>query len=220
MEDVKTAIVRLLMSYPEGLNFNKIFEKLKDRKVLGSFSVLSRAMKELGKSKIVSCREVKKPRYKIPMRIYTLAQQARTIFEKYDAKDLKHYLDETISQLKEVEEEPELEEFFINLLEELNINRASDAAFLTLLLRSASRLAFVYDQIIEEKGDPKGSWRLILNDLLRSERRYMEGVAQRMISGNIRSYEEQRGRRVIETLSRLHEMLMALGIWLASKGRA
>jgi len=210
MEDVKTAIIKLLRDNPEGLNFNKIFRVLKKEKVLGSFSVLDRAMKDLRKSKVVILyREVKKPRFKIPMKIYGLTPETQSIFEKYQAE----------SSLEAVtpEEAPRLEKLSMDLFKELKIEKPSEAALLTVLLRYARQLAVVYEQILEENGDPKGFWRLLLNDLLRSQRNYMETRAAWVRSGKILKMERQELASAKKAIWQLIKMLTIHGGSLKAK---
>jgi hypothetical protein len=210
LEDVKTAIMQLLREDPDGINFNEIFRRLKDQKALGSFSVLDRAMKDLRKSKVVFYREVKKPRYKIPMRIYALAPKTQSILEKYQA--------ESSVEAVTPEKATRLEELSMDLFEELKIENPSEAAFLTLLLRYARQLTFVYEQILEENGDPKGFWRLLLNDLLRSQRNYMKTRAEWARSRKILKTERQKlANHTKEVIWRLITMLTVHGISLKAK---
>lgn len=211
LEDVKTAIVQLLENNPEGLNFNKIFKKLKEQEVLGSFSVLDRAMKNLKKSEVIILRrEVKKPRYKIPMKIYALAQKTKSVFKKYEA--------EPSLDAKTLEEAQRLEKLSMDLFKELKIEKPSEAAFLTVFLRYARQLAFVYEQIAEENGDEKGLWRLLLNDLLRSLRNYMETRAEWTRSGKILKRERKEVvSRAKEVIWRLTVMLTVYGVGLQAK---
>jgi len=210
LEDVKTAVVELLRDNSDGLNFNEIFRRLKDQKILGSFSVLDRAVKDLRRSKIIFYREVKKPRYKIPMRIYALAPKAQSVLEKYQAEPSL----ETIPP----EEGRGLEELSMELFKELKIENPSEAAFFTVLLRYARKLAFVYEQILEENGDPNGFWRLLLNELLRSQRNYMETRADWSRSRKILKTER---RKLIsctkEAIWRLIKMLTVYGVSLKAK---
>lgn len=73
-EEVKTAVVRLLQERSEGLSFNQIFKELKSEKVLGSFSVLSRAMKDLFKAGVVKYEDAQASVYRIPRRVYRLTE--------------------------------------------------------------------------------------------------------------------------------------------------
>ena len=210
LEDVKTAVVELLRDNSDGLNFNEVFRRLKDQKILGSFSVLDRAMKDLRKSKVIFYREVKKPRYKIPMRIYALAPKTQSVLEKYQAEP---FLDAIPP-----EEARGLEELSMELFKELKIENPSEAAFLTMLLRYARKLAFVYEQILEENGDPKGFWRLLLNDLLKSQRNYMKTRAEWTRSHKILKAERQElASRAKDVIWRLIIMLTVHGISLKAK---
>lgn len=210
MEDVKVAVVELLRDNSDGLNFNEIFRRLKDQKVLGSFSVLDRAMKDLKKSKVVVLRrEVKKPRYKIPMKIYGLAPKTQGIFEKYRA--------EPSFDAEVLEKAQRFEKLSMDLLKEMKVEKPSEVAFLTLLLRYARQLAFVYEQILEENGDPKGIWRLLLNDLLRSQRNYMETRAEWLRSGKIKRERKEVAGRVKETIWYILKMLTVYGVGLQAK---
>jgi hypothetical protein len=71
-EEVKTAVVRLLQEHPKGLDFNQIFKELKREEVLGSFSVLSRAVKDLRKASIAKYEDTQVRGHKILHRVYKL----------------------------------------------------------------------------------------------------------------------------------------------------
>jgi len=163
IEDVETAIIELLRGHPEGLNFNEIFRRLKERKLLGSFSVLSRAMQDLSESKIVIYRDLAQPRYKIPMRIYTLTPKTQSILENFVLPYSSRDIEVT---------EPVLTDLLAD------IKTPSEAAFLATSLHHALQLVLVYEQMIEENGDPKGLWRLLLKKIFDDERSSMEKMAQ------------------------------------------
>jgi len=172
-EEVKTGVVWLLQEHPEGLNFNEIFRRLNEEKVLGSFSVLSKAMKDLSKSEIVSYRDLEKAGYKIPKRIYTLSQKAQAVLQNFERKRPKTYPDaETADQIRQLKK---LKKLLRNLFA---IKKPSEAATLATFLNHALQLAIVYEQMIDENGDKDGLWRLLLNKIFDGERNSMEKTAQ------------------------------------------
>jgi len=169
-EGVKAAVVWLLKEHPEGLNFNEIFRRLNEEKVLGSFSVLSKAMKDLSKSEFVSYRDLEKGGYKIPKRMYNLTQKAQAVLQNFELKRLKVYPD-----IKKAEQRRQLKKLAIKLFANI---QPSEAALLSSFLHNALQLALVHEQMIEEKGDPEGLWRLLLNKIFDDERNSMEKMAQ------------------------------------------
>jgi len=200
IEDVETATVKLLKNHPEGLNFNEIFRRLKEEKIVGSFSVLSRAMKDLSRSKIVSYKDAEKARYKIPMRLYVLTQKTQSALENY--------------VLERPQPSSDVETIDLSMDLFTNIKKPSEAALLTVLLRYARSLAFVYEQIVEENGDPKGFWRLVLNDLLRGERLYMETRAGWARTRKIQMEKKQELSHVREVIFKWINMLTIYGLSL------
>lgn len=68
---------------------------------------------------------------------------------------------------------------------------------------------------MKENGDPNGLWRLLLNDVLRGERKYWETRAEWARSGKISRLEKERElTRSIKVLSKWREMLTVYGISL------
>ena len=207
LKDVKTAILELLEDNPEGMNFNAIFRKLKDKKVLGSFSVLNRAMKDLRESNVVSYREVEKQRYKIPMKIYTLTPKTLStlkmlLFSGDQFRDIGSLM----------EEEKRLEKISSELLKELNLEKGADAALLFHLLLITQNLAYVHKLIVEKDEN----WRLIFNYVLNYQRNFMELVAENVASEKVQKDEDQEmTNNIIKALSRLNLMLLSRLVKLA-----
>jgi len=206
-EDVQNAIIDLLRTHPEGLNFNEIFRRLKEERILGSFSILSRALKDLSKSRIVSYRDLEKPSYKIPKRIYALTPKTQSGFRNIELEQPRDY-----REIEATEQMRDLEEVSVDFLG--NIKKPSEAAFLSVLLHHARALAYVYEQIIDEDGNPKGLWRLLLSNILRSQRRYMETRAEWARSRKIPMEKKQELDHIREILSRWIKVLTIYGISL------
>lgn len=201
-DEVKTAVVRLLKEHSEGLNFNEIFRRLKEQGVLGSFSVLSKAIKDLSESKIVSYKDLEKPSYKIPKRIYMLTQKTQDVFQQLEFK--RPQPDQHIITTEKAS---------MDLFK--GIKKPSEAVFLSRLLYHAISLTTVYKQIVKENGDPNGLWRLLLNDVLRGERKYWETRAEWARSRKIPPLKEEHElARIIQVLSKWREMLTIYGISL------
>lgn len=216
LEDVKTSIVLLLRDNPEGLNFNEIFRRLKERKVLGSFSILDKAMKDLTRSKVTFYREVNDPRYKLPMRIYALTQHAEQIVKNYETDYTPNFWDS--KTLKEAEY---LEKFAADLLKELSLEKCSDAVLLRSLLIFASNLTYVYDLIVSENGNPDGEWKILFNSVLSDEREFMENIAKKANSHKVwKEGSLELANRMRKALSRLIMMLAVRADRLAGKESA
>jgi DNA-binding HxlR family transcriptional regulator len=82
-KEVKTSIVSILAENSEGLSFNQIFKQLKSEGILGSYSVLSRALKDLHERLIIDY-EDKPTKAKIPRRVYTLTEpKFRELIQTY-----------------------------------------------------------------------------------------------------------------------------------------
>jgi len=160
-DEVKTAVVKLLEKNPEGLNFNKIFEKLKKQKVLGSFSVLSRAMKDLCKAGVVKYEDVKVARYKIPKRVYTLSDpMERMLKQQYIREKEKVPLKDIVL------EETLLQHVFLTHINNL----------------IASYRSLLYE---EKPSDENAKWKFILNLELGYIRAFMNSVAKAVSEGKI-----------------------------------
>jgi len=206
LEDVKTAIVQLLKDNPEGLNFNEIFRRLRkeDPKLLGSFSVLSKAIKDLFEYKIVSYKELEKPKYKIRKRIYTLTPKTQIALKDLQFKPPKP------NQHMETTEQVSMDLF-------KGIKKPSEAALLGALLMHVRELVYVYRQIVEENGDPQGLWRLLLNDVLRGKRKYMETRAEWARSGKGPLKKKQELDHTIKVISKWIQILTIYGISLQAE---
>jgi DNA-binding PadR family transcriptional regulator len=207
-EGVKTAVVWLLQEHPEGLNFNKIFKILNEEKVLGSFSVLSKAMKDLLKSEIVSYRDLEKAGYKIPKRIYTLTQKTRAALQNLEFQRPKLYPD-----IKTAEKRQQLKKIAMKLFADI---RPSEAALLSSFLHNALQLTLVYEQMIHENGDPEGLWRLLLNKVFDGERNSMEKTAQQARDRKIPMDFKQELSRCRALLFRWADLLTVY--FMSSKG--
>jgi len=199
--DVKTAILDLLKGSSDGLNFNEIFRRLKEQEVLGSFSVLSHALEDLYESRILTYKEVKKSKYKIPMKIYSLTEKTRDVFSALDDRNPKS-----------AEYAKTTDEVSADLL--ADIKKPSEAALLSVLLRYARGLTVVYKQIIEERGEPNGLWNLLLHDVTRSEREYMEARASWARSGKAQMRSKQELEEILNIISKWIELLTMYGISL------
>jgi len=162
-DEVKTAIVGLLRENPEGLSFNQIFKRLKNKGVLGSFSVLSRAMKDLRKAGIVKYEEIRALKYKIPKHVYKLTEpMEREIRKSYIEAKIK----ETIPLKKIVLEEELLTHLFLT-----HINN----------------LVSVYRSLLYEENpaDENARWKFILNLEIGYMRTFMNAVAKAVSEGKI-----------------------------------
>jgi hypothetical protein len=183
------------------LNFNEIFRRLKEQKVLGSFSVLSHALGDLYENKILTYKEVEKPKYKIPMKIYSLAEKTRDVFGALDDRGPK--------SAEYAETTDEVSADFLAA-----VRKPSEAALLSVLLRYARSLTVVYKQIIEEKGEPNGLWNLLLYDVTRSEREYMETRASWARSGKAQIRSKQELEEIRNIISKWIKLLTIYGISL------
>jgi len=161
IEDVKTAVVKLLKENPDGLNFNKIFEDLKGQKVLGSYSILSRALKDLCKAYVVEYKEVKVPRYRIPKRVYTLSDPMEKMLKQLYVKEKGKIA------LKEI------------MLVETLLRR--------LFLTHVNNLIAAYRGLLYEENpsDENARWKFILNLELKYIRAFMDSVAKAVSEGKI-----------------------------------
>jgi hypothetical protein len=162
-EEVKTAVVRLLQENPEGLSFNHIFKQLKSKEVLGSFSVLSRAMKDLNRASIAEYRDTQVSGHKIPRRVYKLTDPLwRELKQQYIEVKKR----ETIP-LKQI------------VLEEKLLHHV----FLTLI----NNLMGAYRSLLNEENplDENATWKFILNLELEYVRAFMNSVAKSVSEGKI-----------------------------------
>jgi hypothetical protein len=162
-EEVKTAVVRLLKEHSEGLSFNQIFKQLKGKEVLGSFSVLTRAMKDLCKAGVAEYEVTQVSRYKIPKHVYKLTEpMERELRQLYmEAKEK-----EKVPLKKIVLEETLLSHLFLTHINNLI------AAYRILL----------HD---ENPSDENARWKLILNMELEYMRAFMDAVAKATSEGKI-----------------------------------
>lgn len=159
--EVKTAVVRLLERHSEGLNFNAIFRRLKKQKVLGSFSVLTRAMKDLYRAGVVKYEDVKAARYKIPKRVYMLSEpMERMLKQRYIREKEKVPLKDIVL------EETLLDHIFLTHINNL-------IASYRILLHE------------ENPSDENAKWKFILNLELEYMRAFMGSVAKAVSEGKI-----------------------------------
>lgn len=181
LEDVKTAIIQLLRDNPEGLNFNAIFRRLKKQKMLGSFSVLTRAMKDLREAGVVKYKDVEVPRYKIPKRIYTLSDP------------MEHMLKQ--QYVREKEKVP------------LKDIVSKETLLRHLFLTRMNNLVAVYRDLLHEENpsDENARWKLILNLELEYMRAFMDAVAKGVSEGKIPS--EEAGKVAYEVHKRITRVL-------------
>ena len=137
--EVKTAVVKLLEKHSEGLNFNEVFRRLKEQKVLGSFSVLARAMKDLRKAGVVKYKDVQVSRYKIPKRIYMLSEPMERMLKQLYIKEKEKVA------LKEI------------VLKETLLHH--------LFLTHINNLIAAYRYLLHEENpsDENARWKIILN---------------------------------------------------------
>lgn len=158
-DEVKAAVVSLLKQHPEGLNFNKIFKVLKGQKVLGSFSVLARAMKDLSKAGIVAFEDAQASGSKIPKRVYRLSTPMEQDFRRIKQKESV--------PLKDV------------MLQETLLNHL----FLTL----NNNLLSAYRLLLHEKNPSADNarWKFILNYEIKYIQAFMDAVAQAVTEGRI-----------------------------------
>jgi DNA-binding HxlR family transcriptional regulator len=168
-EEVKTAVVRLLQQYSEGLNFNQIFKELKQWKVLGSFSVLSRALKDLTNAGITKYEDAQVSAYKIPKRVYKLTAP------------MEHELRQLILEAKRKEAIP---------LEKI----VSKEELLDHLFRAhTNALISIYRVIFADQHplDENTMWRLMLKLELKYIETFMETVATAVSQNKIPIEEAQ-----------------------------
>jgi hypothetical protein len=162
-EEVKTAVVRLLQEHREGLNFNQIFKQLKGKEVLGSFSVLSRATKDLCKAGVVKYEDSQVPRYRIPRRVYRLTEPMERELRQLNMKARG----ERKVPLKEI------------VLKEALLNH--------LFLAHTNNLMAAYRILLNEENplNENARWKLILNYELSYVRTFMDAVAKATSEGKI-----------------------------------
>jgi len=162
-DEVKTAVVRLLEKNSEGLNFNEIFRRLKEQKVLGSFSVLARAMKDLSEAGIVKYRDVQVSRYKISKRIYKLTEL------------MERELRQLYMEAKEKERVP---------LKKIVLE---ETLLCHLFTTHANNLIAAYRSLLHEENpnDENARWKIILNMELEYMRAFMSTVAKAVSEGKI-----------------------------------
>lgn len=161
--EVKTAVVRLLQEHSEGLSFNRTFKELKGKKVLGSFSVLSRAMKDLCNASITKYEDTQVRGHKIPQRVYKLtAPMERELRQQYVEAKKREAV-----PLKQI------------VLEETLLHHV----FLTLI----NNLMSAYRSLLHEENplDENARWKLILNLELEYVRAFMCAVAKSVSEGEI-----------------------------------
>lgn len=178
-EEVKTAVVRLLQEHPEGLNFNQIFKQLKGKEVLGSFSVLSRAMKDLCRAGIIEYRDTQVSRYKIPKRVYKLtAPMERELRQLYEEAKEKQKV-----PLKKI------------VLEETLLSH--------LFLTHINNLIAAYRILLHEENpsNENARWKLILNLELEYMRAFTNTVAKAVSEGKIPV--EKAGKVAYESYKRI-----------------
>jgi DNA-binding HxlR family transcriptional regulator len=165
-EDVKTSVVNLLGENPEGLSFNQIFKQLKSKGVLGSFSVLSRALKDLCEALIVTY-EDKPTKAKLPRRVYTLTEpKVLEFIQSYLQSYVKAKEKEKIPLSKLVSEETLLKQLFF-----LHINN----------LMSAYRDLLQTENPLEDEA----RWKLLFNIEFSYVQAFMENVAKAISEGRI-----------------------------------
>lgn len=166
IEDVKTAVVKLLRENPDGLNFNKIFDDLKDQKVLGSYSILSRALKDLCEAHVAKYKDVKVPRYRIPKRIYTLSGPMDRALRRLTQSYTKAKMKEAVS------------------LKDIALN---ETLLRHIFWVQTNNLMGAYRDLLhdENPSDKNARWRFILNLELRYIRAFMDSVAKAVSEGEI-----------------------------------
>jgi DNA-binding transcriptional ArsR family regulator len=162
-EEVRTAVVKLLQEHPEGLGFNQIFKELKGKEVLGSFSVLSHAMKDLRKAGVVKYKDVQLSRYKIPPRVYKLTEP----------------MERELRQLHIGAREKEKVPLKKILLEETLLRH--------LFLTHTNNLIAAYRSLLceDNPSDENARWKLILNLELEYIQTFMNIVAKTISEGKI-----------------------------------
>lgn len=160
-KEVKTNIVEILAENSEGLSFNQIFKQLKGKGVLGSYSVLSRALKDLNERHIISYLDIP-TNAKIPRRVYTLEE---TKFRQYV---------QLLAEAKGKIEEPEKLVLDKSALERLFLNHTIN-------------LMIAYKTLLEEfePNNQEAIWKLEVNIEFNYMQAAMESVAKAIFEDKI-----------------------------------
>lgn len=171
-KEVKTEIFSILAENLEGVSFNQLFRLLKSKGVLGSFSVLSSALKDLKENNIISY-EDESSTTKIPRRVYTLSDSKRQLI--ITLNDSKHRLwNKLYSKIRGEGTSIPLENMVSN-----------EIALRHLFLNHALNLVFAYNALLEEHNpsDKSAVWRLLVNTEFKIMQNAMENVATAVSEG-------------------------------------
>lgn len=162
-DEVKTAVVKLLEQHPEGLNFNEVFRRLKEQKVLGSFSVLSRAIKDLSTAGIVEYKDVQVSGLRIPKRVYMLSDPMVSVLKQ-------RYIEAKKKEKVPLKEILLKEQLLYHLYWTHIVNLIS--AYRCLLLE-------------ENASDENARWKFLLNMEFDYVRAFMNAVAKAVSEGKM-----------------------------------
>jgi len=161
LEEVKRAIVDLLRENSDGLSFNELFRKLKEQRVLGSYSVLSSALKELCGAGVTEYKDTKTSGYRIPKRVYRLS-------DSMEQELRNQHLDAKRKQA-------------ISLDKIILDKQLLNSVFFTHLNNLISAYRILLND--NDSSDPNARWRLILDLESNYMRVFMNEVANTVSKG-------------------------------------